>query len=520
MLDLKGYMWTVANKLIKDQDFSLLNIREQSNIGPELPVLHLFKNVRRNYIYIRLVPANYGWPNHLNQDLEETKKYIANLQKRMFGLKIKFLNLYIYQNTPSNEIEELIKRESYYSEKNLEVFTGYVDLETEQVGSPENTYTELNITKEPFIYYFSNTETNNVEQLIAEMSRIEVNRQDEVKKTFNYGKPYFTYALIVINSILFILMTFAGGSQNSEVLLDFGAKDSFLISQGEYWRLVTPIFLHIGFLHFLLNNLALYYLGTATEKIFGSIRFISIYLLAGIIGNISSFIFLPDSISAGASGSIFGLFGALLYFGLVYPDLFFRTMGKDVISILAINLAFGLFLESVDMYAHLGGLVGGFLASAIVLLPAQKRKTILLRVTAILLVVAIFVLGWLAINYKNFDGSIYIYFEGNDAIQNGDIDKAYQIYDHLVEMYPNEAYFHHQYADIVFQKDDLDTAREHYERVIELEPDNHIAYYQIALIYYFNKDYNNSISYLEQALVVKPDFEEASYLLDKIKDLK
>src|SRR3954465_11110377 len=93
----------------------------------------------------------------------------------------------------------------------------------------------------------------------------------------------------------------------------------------------------------------------AVERIFGNTRFLFIYIFAGISGVIASFIFSPN-ISAGASGAIFGCFGALLYFALIYPKLFFRTMGPSVITVLVFNLIFGFTVSIVDNAGHLGGL--------------------------------------------------------------------------------------------------------------------------------------------------------------------
>ena len=167
-------------------------------------------------------------------------------------------------------------------------------------------------------------------------------------------------------------MELFGSSRNTFILILFGAKYTPLILEGQWWRLITPMFLHIGIIHLLMNSMALYFLGTTVERIFGRFRFLFIFLLAGFMGNVASFVFSPQSISAGASGGIFGLFGALLFFRLVHPRPFFRTMGANIITLVGINLLIG-FLPGIDFAGHLGGLVGGFLAAAIVSLPREKN---------------------------------------------------------------------------------------------------------------------------------------------------
>src|SRR4051812_49971100 len=112
-------------------------------------------------------------------------------------------------------------------------------------------------------------------------------------------------------------MAFAGGT-NEATLIGFGAKVNSSIDRGEYWRLVTPIFIHIGFLHIAFNSYALWIVGPQVEKLYGGSRFVILYVLTGIAGVAGSYFYHPLSQSAGASGAIFGLFGVLLVFGIRY----------------------------------------------------------------------------------------------------------------------------------------------------------------------------------------------------------
>src|SRR5699024_1312586 len=130
--------------------------------------------------------------------------------------------------------------------------------------------------------------------------------------------------------------------------------------------------LHIGFLHLFMNMLALYFLGVLLERIYGTKRFIVIYILSGNGGSLTSFAF-STSISAGDSGALFGLFGALLFFGVNYKNLFFQTMAKDVTVIVLINLVIGMVISCIGMCAYLGRIITGFLAATITSLP-KKRK--------------------------------------------------------------------------------------------------------------------------------------------------
>jgi len=514
---MRDYIWSVANHLVKNSDFSLVNIKEKTDTSQDIPNLHIIKNNKREYIYIRLVPVNFLWPNHLNNDMVEAENYAVNLLKQMFGQKMRFLNLYIFQQTPSVEIQQLISQEARKTKKSLEFYTGYVDLEYEKIGLPEATFTDFRMNKEAFMYQFNTPNLQDANQSLDEMKSIEYKRQKEIKSIFNFGKPIITYTFLAIIVLIYLLMAIKGGGTDKiAVLLDFGAKEAFLISQGEYWRIITAIFLHNDLLHLSLNGLALYYLGKITEQIYGSLRFFWVYLLAGITGNIFSIIFMPESIGVGASGAIYGLFGALLYFGYVYPDLFFRTMGKDVISILAINVIFSLAVQNVDIYAHLGGLVGGFLVAAIISLPNERKKTIKLKVVSISSLIIILVAGWWGLNIREFEANPYIYTKADEAIADGELDKAYQIYANLTKSYPDEPYFHYQYANIVLQQGDLNTASNHYKIALDLEPSMYEAHYKLALIYNFELEYNSAIYHLNKALEIKPDYKEAMELLNNI----
>ena len=162
-------------------------------------------------------------------------------------------------------------------------------------------------------------------------------------------RPKMTIMLIVINIAMYLLMTVAGGSTNPNILIEFGAKDNALIAAGQIWRLFTPMFLHIGFQHIVLNMVTLYFLGMQIEYLFGPWRFLVIYLVSGICGNIASFAFTP-AISAGASTALFGLFGAYLMLGESFRnDPYIRTIAKQFLVLVVLNLLSDL-TGSIDLW--------------------------------------------------------------------------------------------------------------------------------------------------------------------------
>lgn len=148
------------------------------------------------------------------------------------------------------------------------------------------------------------------------------------------------------------------------VLVKYGAKENDLIQQGQYWRFVIPIFLHANALHVGLNMLNFFVLGIFLERLVGHLRFLLIYIVTGVISIIASYIFSPQEVSVGASGAIFGLVGAYSIFVLVHRNAFPRGGIPALlwlVVIIAINLGLGFAISNVDNYAHIGGLVSGFL---------------------------------------------------------------------------------------------------------------------------------------------------------------
>ena len=186
-------------------------------------------------------------------------------------------------------------------------------------------------------------------------------------------------------SIHDILANIFADTQNADILIRYGAKTNDAIIAGQYWRFITPIFLHANILHVGLNMLNFFILGLFIERLFGHLRFLLIYLLTGVISIIASFYFAPQDISVGASGAIFGLVGAYSIFILIHRRAFSRG-GIPAIAwlvvIIGLNLGIGLIIPNVDNYAHLGGflsgcLLGWFFVPFYVVLPGGEKSQLL-----------------------------------------------------------------------------------------------------------------------------------------------
>lgn len=194
--------------------------------------------------------------------------------------------------------------------------------------------------------------------------------------------PWATWAILLVTCVIWGLTAYqvalrAGahsfwdtlvniftGDENADVLIAFGAKYNPDILAGQYWRLITPIFLHANLLHVGLNMFNFLLLGLVVEHIYGHLRFLLIYLLAGLISILASFMFAPQDVSIGASGAIFGLVGAYGFFILAHRRAFpYQGIAALawLVVITGMNLGLGFVLSGIDNYAHMGGLLGGCL---------------------------------------------------------------------------------------------------------------------------------------------------------------
>ncbi|GEO78265.1 rhomboid family intramembrane serine protease [Companilactobacillus mindensis] len=205
------------------------------------------------------------------------------------------------------------------------------------------------------------------------------------------SKAYVTWSLLAVTIGVFLVETLIGGSQNINVLVRLGAKTNELIQMGQWWRLITPIFLHIGIFHIFMNVFTLLYVGQILEPMIGHWRFFIIYIVSGIMGNLASFAFGASSvISAGASTSLFGMFAAFLALALIYRENRFLTeLGKSFLGLIVINLIMDLTMTGIDIWGHLGGAVGGLLLGYALGIPRISRPKMMFRILALVIFVVI-----------------------------------------------------------------------------------------------------------------------------------
>lgn len=280
---------------------------------------------------------------------------------------------YKYDIRKADSIRKTIKKKTYSMKMNMLNLLVDVRDEVPDIESDKNIKTikinKINdLKKNSFMNeYFPNfnikvqTKKSNMTDMFEmtdELNNKTVEDDKALAKVFrNSDIPLITISLIVINVIVYLLS-----------LIDYnGIVNNFAnyylyVQNGEYYRLITSMFVHANILHLLSNMYALYVVGPIIEKYYGKGKYLLIYLGSGIIGSLFSVV-LTNYASVGASGAIFGLFGALLYFGYKYRATLDGFLRSSIIPTLLVNLILGFMIPGIDISAHLGGLIGGLLLS-------------------------------------------------------------------------------------------------------------------------------------------------------------
>ncbi|MFD0727998.1 rhomboid family intramembrane serine protease [Bombilactobacillus mellis] len=204
--------------------------------------------------------------------------------------------------------------------------------------------------------------------------------------------PWATYTILLLQVIVFGWEILQGGSENISALVAAGAKVNGLVAQGQWWRLITPIFVHIGWQHILINSLTLYFMGQQLEFLYGPLKFIGLYLLSGIGGNLMSFAFGSNtSLSAGASTSLFGLFGLYVTLGLIFrKNEVIRQWSQQFLLLIILNLGTDIFMGGIDIWGHIGGALTGCLLGFVISVPQMQNS--LSRLGRIISIVILLVL--------------------------------------------------------------------------------------------------------------------------------
>lgn len=189
-----------------------------------------------------------------------------------------------------------------------------------------------------------------------------------MKQIFDRNYPV-TSLLLGLTTVVFLLtqLVYFGQATSAQTIFNVGGMLGAYVKYDptQLWRLVSPIFVHIGWQHFLLNMLSLYFMGRMVEDIFGSKNYLLLYVLSGVMGNVFTLFLTPNVVAAGASTSLFGLFAAVAFLGYQSKNHYLNQIGRSYFTLIVINMVFSLFSPDTSLAGHLGGAVGGLLLSVI-----------------------------------------------------------------------------------------------------------------------------------------------------------
>ena len=300
----------------------------------------------------RIIRINTGYIHNKEQfdfDMFKTKKIMNRIRFKTFSLYLNTLSLFLdlgedVELTSTDNID-CIKITNEDDLKSKDILELYPDIEDKLEFNEQGVELFAKITND--------------------INAKNMKDAEEAEEVFSEKTPYITYTLITINVLVFILMYILGkGSNDLNTLIKFGALNKLLVLNGDYYRLITSAFLHIGVIHLICNMYALYILGKDIESYFGKIKFCIIYFASALVGSLLSMIFMSDfTISAGASGAIFGLMGSLLYFGYNYRVTLNNAITKQILPVILLNLFIGFTTSGINNFAHIGGLLGGYISS-------------------------------------------------------------------------------------------------------------------------------------------------------------
>jgi len=317
---------------------------------------------------------------------------------------------------------------------------------------------------------------------------------------------FITYFLMAVNIVLFIIMELSGGTEDPNTLIRFGAKINSLIIKGQYWRFLTSAFIHIGLPHIAFNMYGLFNIGSLVESLYGHKKYVFIYLSAALWGSASSFVFSTIP-SAGASGAIFGLFGALLYLGRKIPGLFSTSFGINILVVLGFNLFYGFTNTGIDNYAHIGGLIGGYMAASGAGLKFEKRHDTK-HLAIIALSIIIFISGVFYGIKSNTTSWRYYYELSVESYESGNLVRSEEYLKTAVSLNPKSSEAHALLSLVYYRQGIEEHGKDEYKKAISLDSDQPDLYFNLGNLFFKNKRYAEAEDMFKKFVEIRPTHYE------------
>ncbi len=310
------------------------------------------ENLNGPYRVIRISCNKVINEEQYNFDMFKMQHIIKQIKRKTLSLKMNALNICLDMSdrvklSDSGNIETINVSSLNEIKKNPALQEIFPNLQNELIEANDGLDLIINVTND------INEKTEKENKLFA--------------KVFSPKKIIFTKLIILACVVMYIILGINNGNFltfSATSLAIFGGNNLLLVQNGEVWRILTSAFLHVGLIHLVVNMYSLAIIGTQVETFIGKWKFLFIYFISAIGGNLLSLVFSQANVvSVGASGALFGLMGALLYFGYHYRLYLSEAIRNQIIPIILINLLIGFIVPGIDNVAHIGGLIGGYLAS-------------------------------------------------------------------------------------------------------------------------------------------------------------
>lgn len=319
----------------------------------------------------RIIRINSNYIHNEEQykyDEFKIKNIMRQIKKKTLSFKVNTLNINLnvadrVKVESEKNIDNVFVKDIDEIKKNKEINEIFPNMKNDLYQSKNSLDLLLNVTND----INKKTETDN----------------KKYEKIFSRKKILMTYIIMAICVVMY-LITVLMGLNNMNLLL-LGANNIELLKHGQIYRLITYGFLHGSIVHLISNMYCLYVIGSQVENNLDKKRFLTVYFISMITGGLLSALF-NDGISIGASGAIFGLLGALLYFGLHFRLYLSEALRTRIIPVIVLNLIIGFAVPGIDVACHIGGLIGGFLSAMMVGIPDINNKKDKVNGTILLLI--------------------------------------------------------------------------------------------------------------------------------------
>lgn len=317
------------------------------------------ENLSANYEIIRIVSNHIHNDEQYDFDVFKTKRIVKKIKNKTFSLDMNVFSFFLDMG------------ESVTSDLNKDRILNGIRIDA------EDDIIKNDLVNKNFPDLKNNMEYNEkgFELFMKITSDINQHNKDDnakIEKVFSKKFPYVTYLIIAINIICFIVPILMGVYE--DFIISFCVEAS-RIRAGEFYRLITGGFLHANIFHLFFNCYTLYIMGTQVESYLGKWKYTAIYFMSMIIASLTSMTFSGEVPSIGASGAIFGVIGALIYFGYHYRIFLGNVIKTQIIPLVVLNLAMGFLLVNVDNFAHIGGLIGGILSTMALGVEGKSTKS-------------------------------------------------------------------------------------------------------------------------------------------------